>query len=462
MSTTFTIISLGARGVGKTMFLAYNCAEILRSSPKKGSTENLWFECADKEAQEKIEKLVEYIIRTGNYPPPTFKIEDFVFSLKGKGLKADKTLCQFRWSDLPGEWCNSQNPEFQSVLLKSHGCCVFVDVHAILNDESYQKTVETMMNQVEAIASLANKNNLKYPFSLICTKCDLVDLSPVGLIQIEEKLLPILSRLEAVKANFRRFYSPIHTLDSPKNGILDFKNAKVPLLWLITELQKLHGSDVQLDLGNSLNRAISSSLNDSTNDSTKIPSGNNLPVYSSKSFLNWKTLRSQKTVLAILLGCGVLSAILALFLNLDIFRPKTAEATAKQKIQQYEDVLQIDASNRDAITQIVDAYLELGQPDRAITRLEKLIETSPKDINTLFELAGLYTLTGQDDKEENTYDKILSQDGNNVMALVGKASIRKKKNDLKTAKALFEKAEKIAPTKKSKETINSISNLGNK
>lgn len=359
MSKTFTIISLGSRGVGKTMFLAYNCAEILRSSSEKGNAENLWFECADKEVQEKIEKLVDYIVRTGNYPPPTFKIEDFVFSLKKKGLKADKTLCQFRWSDLPGEWCNSQNPEFQSVLLKSHGCCVFVDVHAILHDASYQKTVETMMNQVEAIASLANKNNLKYPFSLICTKCDLVDLSPVGLIQIEEKLLPILSRLEAVKANFRRFYSPIHTLDSPQNGILDFKNAKTPLLWLITELQKLHSSDVQLNLGNSLNQAISSSLN----DSIKIPSDNNPPAYPSQPFLNWKNLRSKKTILAILLACGVLSAILALFLNLDIFRPKTAEATAKQNIQKYETVLQIDPSNREAITQIVDAYLEIRQPD---------------------------------------------------------------------------------------------------
>lgn len=453
MSTTFTIISLGSRGVGKTMFLAYNCAEILRSSPKRGNEENLWFECLDKEVQEKIEKLVEYIVRTGKYPPPTFKLEDFVFSLKGKGLKSDKTLCHFRWSDLPGEWCNIQNPEFQSVLLQSHGCCIFVDVHAILHDEFYQKTVEVMMNQVEAIASLAKKNDLKYPFALICTKCDLVDLSPIGLIQVEEKLLPILKRLEAVNANFRRFYSPIPSLDPSQKGILDFKNAKTPLLWLITELQKLHGSDAQFNLGNSLNQVISSSLN----DSIKTPRSNKFPTYQSKSFLGLKSLRSQKTVLTILLVCGVLSAVLALSLNLDIFRPKTAEAKAKEKLEKYEAVLKIDASNREAITQMVDAYLELGQPDQAIIRLEKLVETVPRNINTLFELAGLYTLTGQDVKEENIYDQILKIENNNVLALVGKASIRQKKNDLKTAKLLFDKAEKIAPNKNLKQTINEIS-----
>ncbi len=448
MSKTFTLISLGSRGVGKTVFLAYNCAEILRSNQNQKKSDTLWFECVDQEFQEKIEKFVGYVIRTGQYPPPTFKIEDFVFSLKKKSLGKDKTLCNFRWLDLPGEWCNIQNSEFQSILLQSHGCCVFIDIHALLNNKLYLETVETIMNQVEAIASLVSHNNLNYPMALICTKCDLVDFSPMGLVQIEAKLLPILKRFEAVKAHYRRFYSPTPTTDQPQSNVLQLKEAKAPLLWLIAELQRLHGSDDQFNLGDSLNQVISNEIN---NPAAAIDL-NNSSTSKTEPFLNWKKLRSQKIILIILLACGILSGILALSLESDIFNPKPAVLTSKQKLQKYESVLQIDPSNREAIAKIVDTYLELGQPDQAIIRLEKILQTSPNNINVLLEISGLYALKGQDIKEENTYDQILSQEKNNVFALIGKAGIRKKKGDLKAAKILLEKVEKTAPPKKLKST----------
>jgi tetratricopeptide (TPR) repeat protein len=451
MSKTFTLISLGSRGVGKTVFLAYNCAEILRSSQNQKDSETLWFECLDQEFQEKIEKLVGYVVRTGQYPPPTFKIEDFVFSLKKKSLSGDKTLCNFRWLDLPGEWCNIQNLEFQSILLQSHGGCVFIDIHALLNEKLYLETVETIMNQVEAIASLVNHNNLNYPMALICTKCDLVDFSPIGLVQIEARLLPILKRFEAVKAHYRRFYSPTPTTDQPQSNVLQLKDAKAPLLWLMTELQRLHGSDDQSNLGNSLNHIISNEIN---NPAIAIDSkdSDNFSISQLKSFLSWKKFRSQKIILIILLACGILSGILALSLKSDIFSPKVEVLTSKQKLQKYESVLQIDPSNREAIAQIVDAYLEIGQPDQAIVRLEKILQDSPNNINVLLEIAGLYALKGQDIEEENAYDQILNQEKNNVFALIGKAGIRKKKGDLKAAKILLDKAGKTAPVKNLKST----------
>jgi Tfp pilus assembly protein PilF len=455
MSTTFTLISLGSRGVGKTVFLASNCAEILRSSDKKRDTEQSWFECEDAGFQDKIEKLVGYVVRTGQYPPPTFKIEDFVFSLKRKSVGGNKTLCQFRWLDLPGEWCDTQSPEFQSVLLQSHGCCVFVDVHALLHDEPYLEAVNAMMTQVEAISSVVNHNNLRYPLALICTKCDLIDLSATGLLQLETKLIPIIKRLDAINAHYRRFYSPIPMLDRSHSGILDFKDANVPLLWLITELQKLHGSDVEFNLGNSLNQMMSNSVQDSPKDlRLNAASESKFP-----SFAKWKNLRSQKAILAILLACGVLSAILALSLQLDVLKPKTAITTPKQRIEKYEDVLRIDPSNREAIAQVADSYLELGQTDRAIARLEEITTAHPNDIDTSLKLAGLYGLMGQDSKEESIYDKILSQEKNHIPALIAKASLRKKKGDLKTANLLFRKAEKIAPSNNIKTMIKELSGL---
>jgi tetratricopeptide (TPR) repeat protein len=453
MSTTFTLISLGSRGVGKTVFLASNCAEILRSSNKNKDVEKLWFECDDPEFQEKIEKLVGYVVRTGQYPPPTFKIEDFVFSLKQKSLGSNKTLCQFRWLDLPGEWCDNQSPEFQSVLLQSHGCCVFVDVHALLHDEPYVEAVDAMMKQVEAISSVVNHNNLRYPLALICTKCDLIDSSATGLLKLETKLIPIIKRLDAINAHYRRFYSPIPTLDKTYSGILDFKDANAPLLWLITELQKLHGSDIELNLGDSLNKMMSNSIQ----GSPKNPRVNVVSESKFASFPKWKTLKSQKAILAILAACGVLSAILALSLQLDVLKPKTAAITPKQAIDKYEAVLRIDPSNREAIAQVVDSYLELGQTDRAIARLEQITTAQPNDIDTSLKLAGLYGLTGQDSKEESIYDQILNKEKNHIPALIAKASLRKKKGDLKTANLLFKQAEKVAPSTNIKTMIKEIS-----
>jgi tetratricopeptide (TPR) repeat protein len=462
MSTTFTLISLGSRGVGKTVFLASNCAEILRDSDKKKDAENLWFECEDPEFQEKIEKLVGYVVRTGQYPPPTFKIEDFVFSLKQKSLGGNKTLCQFRWIDLPGEWCDNQSPEFQSVLLQSHGCCVFVDVHALLNDAAYLESVEAMIDQVEAISSVVNHNNLRYPLALICTKCDLIDLNAINLLKLETKLIPLIKRLESINAHYRRFYSPISILDQPHDGILNFKDANAPLLWLITELQKLHGSQVELNLGNSLNQMMSNSTQLGAKDSRL----NAAAKSKFASLTKWKTLSSpQKAIFAILAACGVLSAGLALSLQLDVLKPKTvattvpASTTPRQNIDKNEAVLRIDPSNREAITQVVDSYLELGQTDQAIARLEKITTAQPNDIDTSLKLAELYRLTGQNSKEENIYDKVLSREKNHIPALIAKASLRKEKGDLKTASILFEKAEKIAPTKNIKTMIKELSGL---
>jgi tetratricopeptide (TPR) repeat protein len=456
MSTTFTLLSLGSRGVGKTVFLASNCAEILRSSDIKRDTEKLWFECEDPGFQDKIEKLVGYVVRTGQYPPPTFKIEDFVFSLKQKNLGGNKTLCQFRWLDLPGEWCDNQSPEFQSVLLQSHGCCVFVDVHALLHDKPYLEALDAMMNQVEAISSVVNHNNLRYPLALICTKCDLIDLSAMGLLKLETKLIPIIKRLDAINAHYRRFYSPIPTLDQTYSGILNFKDANAPLLWLITELQKVHGSNIELNLGDSLSQMMSNSIQDSPKD----PRVNAASESKFASLTKWKNLKSQKAIFAILAACGVLSAVLALSLQLDVLKPKTAATiTPKQTIDKYEAVLRIDPSNREAIAQVADSYLEMGQTDRAIARLEKITTAQPNDIDTSLKLAGLYGLTGQDSKEESIYDKVLNQEKNHIPALIAKASLRKKKGDLKTANLLFKKAEIIAPSTNIKKMIKEISGL---
>jgi Tetratricopeptide repeat len=442
---TFRLVSLGRRGVGKTVFLASNCTEALRPGPGKNSKQSLWFECQDAELKENIAKLVDYTVRTGQYPPPTFKISDFCFSLKRKTLRGDETLCDFSWFDIPGELCDINDIEFQTVLLASHGCCVFVDSYALLHEENYLQTLEPMMNQLEAIVSLVNQHNLKYPFSLICTKCDLLEQTPIQFIRLEEKLRPITKRLDLAKACYRQFHAAVPIIHGGKDGLIQSKGSTAPLLWLISQLNEIHGTDAQLNLGNSINLMLT------TPEAIDLPSATKARWYLQLS-------PPQKMIAVALAICGILGAAAAIALNVGFLRPPAAAKLApEERLQKYEKILQREPSNREAVSQMVYAYLELGQSDKAIAQLKKAVQNSPNNIDMLFELASLYNATLQSKEEEAIYDQILNKQQENVVALMNKAKLRKNKGDLKTAKSLFEKAEKYATTEDLKAQIKKIS-----
>jgi tetratricopeptide (TPR) repeat protein len=441
MTKTFKLLSLGHRGVGKTVFLASNCAEILRSKTEKDRKQNLWFECQDSELKENIEKLVDYTVRTGQYPPPTFKISDFCFSLKRKTFRGNETLCNFSWFDLPGELCNINNSEFQTILLSSHGCCVFIDAYALLHEEKYLQTLEQIMSQLEAIISLANQSNLKYPFSLICTKCDLIEQIPIRFIQLEAKLRPLTRQLDLAKAHYRRFYASSPILSDGKESSIQGNGATTPLLWLISELTKIYDADTQPSLGNSLNYMLT--------HSAELP-------FSTLPRRRWQLSQPQKAI-AIALGlCGILGAIAVTALNTGFLRPQSAQLTLEQQQKNYEQVLQRDPSNLEALSQAVNSYLEQGQFDKAIAQLNKAHQSAPNNIYILIELASLYSANHEEAKEEETYDQILKKENDNVVALTGKATLRSKKGDLKTAKVLFENAIKYADTDDLKDKIKKI------
>ncbi len=440
----FKILSLGHRGVGKTVFLASICAEILRSEKRKEGKQNLCFECQDTEFRENIEKLVDYTARTGQYPPPTFKIDDFRFSLKRKILKGNDTLCHFSWFDVPGELCDINNLEFQTLLLSSHGCCVFVDCYALLHQENYSETLEKVMGQVEAIVSLVNQHNLNYPFSLICTKCDLIEQTPIQYIQLEEKLRPLTRRLDLAKAHYRQFYAAVPIVNLAREGAIPSKGITAPLQWLISELNQIHGADAQPNLGNNVHRVLSP-------DAVEY----SFPTQPKRQ---WQLTRPQKIIALVLAICGLLGAISAIALNVVFLPPRTvARPSPEQRIQDYEKVLQREPSNREAVSQMVNAYLELGQSDKAINQLQKAIQKSPNDIDMLLGLASLYSATLQKRKEEDIYDQILKQQSDNIMALIYKANLRKNSGDIKAAKILLQKAEKYATTDELKTQIKKIS-----
>ena len=253
---TFSLLSIGQRGVGKTVFLSGSYAE-LHSDSQLDHSKQLWFDCQDSDVQEKIERILSYVAQTSLYPPATIKITNFNFSLKRRSLWGTKTLCHFRWWDIPGESCNIRNPDFQKMVLASHGCCVFINANALVHDEAYPQALEDIAKQVVAIASLVCQHGLKYAFALILTKCDLIEPDPLNLLQIEENLQPLIARLDAVKANYQRFYSAIRIVSMQSGAsTLRARGAAAPLLWLLSELSRPYNFPYPQDLSSGLTQSL--------------------------------------------------------------------------------------------------------------------------------------------------------------------------------------------------------------
>lgn len=429
---TFSLLSIGQRGVGKTVFLVGSYAELHSHQPE--DSPQLWFESQDSQAQENIASIFSYIARTGQYPPATMKITNFNFSLKRRSLWGTRTLCHFRWWDVPGESCNLNNPDFKAIVSTSHGCCVFINAAALVHDKAYLQVFEDIINQVVAIASLVSLNGLKYAFALICTKCDLLEPGPARIQQIEENLQPLVDRLDAVGANYQRFYSAIPIVSTEGISVLQATGAAAPLLWLTSELRKLHGHQSQQDLASG---GLMQSLSKSVGKGPVVQRlfGPNLPPIS-----------RQYTLILVLASVGIVGAIAPLFLasNRFNFVPQPSQALEKQ-IRESEQLLQRQPNNVTALIELANLHKQAGQPEQAVPLMEKLVQRQPKDLNLRLNLAQLYELVDQKRKAETAYDQILEQEGNNLTALVSKAALRMDQGDSKTAKALFVQAERVAP-----------------
>ena len=433
----FSLLSIGQRGVGKTVFLAGSYAE-LRSEHHQENREQFWFDCRDSQTKKNIESILNYVARTGQYPPPTMKIINFNLSLKHRSLWGAKTLCNFQWRDIPGECCKIGNTDFQKMVLNSHGCCVFINAYELVRDPDYLPSLEELVKQVVAISSLVKQHGLKYPFALIFTQCDRLDSGSLGLphieLQIEENLEPLISRLDAAKAKYQKFYSAIPIVSREGVSILKAKGVATPLFWLVSELKKIPNFQSQSNLGSGLKQGLSARK------------------------LLLPTPRRYISFLA-LAGASLLAVVAFLFF---VPRPRLFTQSSEQiqtsdePIEKYQQVLRVDPNNLDALHNLAGLYLERGQLQQAIPLFEKIVQQHPDNLEWHLTLAKLYALTGQKQKAEITYDEVLAQQKDNFTALLSKAVLRGEQGDIKTARALFQQAEKVAPTSELKAQVRTV------
>ncbi|AGY58510.1 hypothetical protein [Gloeobacter kilaueensis] len=227
---TFTLLSIGQRGVGKTVFLAASCS---RTRPDRARP--FWFECRNLESQERIDKLLNYMVRTGEYPPATASISSFYFTLQGRGVFGRRTLCHFRWQDVPGEICHQQSAAFQELTWASHGCCIFFDAQALLHEEGYFEKTADIRDQALTIARLAAFNHLRYPFAIVLTKCDQLQASdPYAALQ--QKLQVFVEQLQALGSQCRGFLSGVNIRTQAAESTIEVQHAAEAFVWLASEI----------------------------------------------------------------------------------------------------------------------------------------------------------------------------------------------------------------------------------
>ncbi len=98
---TFNFLTLGARGVGKTVFFAGCYAEINNGFLSQKKDQLSWFEGQHAQDKKNPDNIVNYVAKNGQYPPATLKITEFNLDLKQRDRQKTKKLCHFRWYDIP-------------------------------------------------------------------------------------------------------------------------------------------------------------------------------------------------------------------------------------------------------------------------------------------------------------------------------------------------------------------------
>lgn len=435
---TFNLLSLGERGVGKTVFLVGSYAEL--NSTANTSTvsdapdvplKSLWFESQYPPEKELLDSILNYIAQTGHYPPPTLKITDFHFAFKQRQRFGVKTLSYFRWWDIPGEYCNFENPYYQTMVLNSHSCCVFINADRLLRDPNYGQNIETLTKQIISLARLVDRGVLAYRFALIFTQCDRLVSGTMVPLQIEEKIQGLIRELDSVDAQYQRFYSGIPIVEQEGQFLLQSNGVSSAFLWLVAELYKKYSFQGSSTLEGSLK-------------GNPDPTAQSIPLI---------TPRTALTLGGILLGLTAIGTVSYFVGDRSVSKVSQRSGDNSQPTQTYQGLTAKQPQNIEALVELANMHLEKGQVEQAIPLVQKIIALDPSNLDWQFNLAKLYELTGKTDQAETIYDQLLAKNPRQFQALVGKALLRQAKGDNATAYDLLNAAEIVAPNPELKEKV---------
>lgn len=418
---TFNFLTLGKRGVGKTVFFAGCYAELNNGFLSQKKEQLSWFEGQHSQDKKNLHSILDYVAKTGQYPPATLKITEFNLDLKQRNRQKTTTLCHFRWYDIPGESCDLNDPVFQQLILKSHSCYVFLNSAHLVNQSTYVENLDSLLKQVISIANLQKKRNHDYRFALIFTQLDRLPNKETARLQVEEKIRPFLIALEEKNIKYIRFYSEVPIIQTDNSYKLNPTGTAVSLVWVVSELQRTYRKTLKL-----------------------FPI--QLYLALAEKYGKWP------------MAIGVSTLVLVSAIGLGIYfqqkPPNLADSPSPERqIAQHQLRLEKNPQDLETLVALSEIHINQGQFNEAISVMKRITQQQPYNLDWQINLAKLYELTQDHTKAEQVYDNILAQDNEHFYALLGKALLRQKDKDIPTSQQLFKQAEEVAPTKDLKDQV---------
>jgi GTPase SAR1 family protein len=227
-------LSIGARGVGKTVFFVGHYGQSTQSL--SSDDVSLQFDCHEAETKETIYKIDKYVAKMGKYPPATMKMTNFDFLVQ-KNTENDGTpLCEVCWWDTPGESCQLYNPAFLTMMLSVDGSCLFLDGQRLVKSAENLKEVQEQLQPIQTYGDLLHHNGFHYPIALILTKCDLLT-NEKDWKTLKQTLKPLRQHWDELGINYRLFYSEIPIVEQEEGYTLQVRSKENALTWLVEVAQ---------------------------------------------------------------------------------------------------------------------------------------------------------------------------------------------------------------------------------
>lgn len=166
--------------------------------------------------------------------------------------------------------------------------------------------------------------------------------------------------------------------------------------------------------------------------------------------------KQRKTFFTVAIGVILLAFVGAPLIPVVVgfFSQASAPSTAspsgditklQQQIQGYEKVLQREPNNVNALDNLAQLRLQLGQPAQAIELLERSRKLNPADPRYTLSLGDTYLKTSQFEKASSEFDKLLAISEDYAPAVLGKGLALQGMGKGKEAQVQFDKAIKISP-----------------
>lgn len=232
----YNFLSIGQRGVGKTVFLAACYLECHQDHEKQRL---LWFDCDNREVRQLIDNILSYVAKMGEYPAATLKITNFEFELKQRHQWGSKTVGRVQWWDTPGEMCDARNASLRTLLENTHGCCLFLDASSLVKASDSIRALTELLQPLETMIDLLSEEMMDLPLAVILTKCDHLSAHPLQWQCLKKAINPLLQQLKTQNVNYQVFYSEIPIVVIDGVPTLQLMRVGTPVYWLFAQIHKL-------------------------------------------------------------------------------------------------------------------------------------------------------------------------------------------------------------------------------